>query len=91
MARRTTHPQVEYAVDDAGGNERVFKKFDEAAAFAVGVAMTRGSAKLDVLVMDESGAKFLYGDDGVDQYNEDPDASVFERYEIKVNAVGRVP
>lgn len=31
------------------------------------------------------------GDDAVERYNEDPEASVFERFEINVNAVGRVP
>ncbi len=30
------------------------------------------------------------GEDAVERYLEDPDASVFERYEIRVNNVGRV-
>ena len=90
MARKT-HPDVEYAVDDAGGKERVFKTFDEAAGFALAVAVGRGSSNLDVLIFSEKGAKFYGGDDAVDQYNEDPEASVFERFEIRVNAVGRIP
>lgn len=90
MARKS-HPQVEYAVDDAGGKERIFKTFDEAAGFAVAVAVSgKEHVNLDVLIFSKSGAKFYGGDDAVEQYNEDPEASVFERFEIKVNAVGRV-
>jgi len=86
-----THPQVEYAVDDINGNERIFKTFDEAAGHAVGLAMYQGkTVNLDVLIWDEEGAEWYGGDDAVEQYNEDPEASVFERFEIRVNAVGRV-
>lgn len=92
MSRPKTHPDVDYAVDDAGGNERVFKTFDEAAGLAVSVALSGGgTVNLDVLVWSENGAEWYGGDDAVEQYNEDPEASVFERFEIKVNAVGRVP
>ena len=91
MAREKTHPQVEYAVDDAGGNERIFKTFDEAAGLAISVALDGRPVNLDVLIWDEEGAEFYGGDDAVEQYNEDPEASVFERFEIRVNAVGRVP
>jgi hypothetical protein len=90
MARKS-HPDVDFAVDDAGGNQRTFKTFDEAAGFAIAVAISRGESKLDVIVWSKGGAKFYGGDDAVEFYKEDPDASVFERYEIRVNAVGRVP
>jgi len=86
-----THKDVEYAVDDASGKERVFKKFDEAAGFALAMAVSRGSSNLDVLIHSKWGAKFYGGDDAFEQYKEDPDASVFERFEIRVNNVGRVP
>ncbi len=91
MAREKSHPDVEYAVDDWQGKERTFKTFDEGAAFAMQVAVSRGEAVLDVLIWSEEGAEWYGGDDAVDQYNEDPEASVFERFEIRVNAVGRVP
>lgn len=91
MAREKSHPDVEYAVDDWQGKERIFKTFDEGAAFAMEIAMSRGEAVLDVLIWSEEGAEWYGGDDAVDQYNEDPEASVFERFEIRVNAVGRVP
>jgi hypothetical protein len=92
MARKETHPDVEYAVDDYEGRERVFKRFEEAAGFAVSVALSgRGEVNLDVLVWSEDGAEWYGGDDAVEQYNEDPEASVFERFQIRVNPVGRVP
>ena len=91
MARKS-HPQVEYAVDDASGRERIFKTFDEAAGFAVAVAVSgKEHVNLDVLIHNKSGARFYGGDDAVERYDEDPEASVFERFEITVNAVGRVP
>jgi hypothetical protein len=93
----TTHKDVEFAVDDARGKQRTFKKFDEAAGFAISVAATlettgdRGTSVLDVLVWSRAGAKWYGGDDAVEQYDEDPEASVFQRFEIKVTAQGRVP
>jgi len=92
MARPATHPDVEYAVDDIDGSERIFKTFDEAVNFAFGMALYNRDAKanIDVLIWSEEGAEWYGGDDAVEQYNEDPEASVFERFEISVNAVGRV-
>lgn len=88
---RPVHKDVEFAVDDWSGKERVFKTFEEAAGFALQIAVSNGESKLDVLVWSEAGAKAWGGDDAVEQYGEDPEASVFERFEISVNAVGRVP
>jgi hypothetical protein len=85
-----SHKDVEFAVDDAGGRERRFKKFDEAAGFAVAIASTGRKVNLDVLIHSKAGARAWGGDDAVEQYEEDPDASVSERIEIKVNIVGRV-
>lgn len=91
MARARTHRDVEFAVDDGQGRERIFKTFDEAAGFAVSMAATgRPDVYLDVLVWSAKGAEWYAGDDGVERYEEDPDASVFERFEISVNYVGRV-
>lgn len=92
MAARTapkSHPDVEYAIDTAEG-QKIFKRYNEAALAAVDQAMFRGESTLDILIYSEKGAKFLFGDEGIERYREDPDASVFERYEIKVNNVGRV-
>lgn len=86
-----SHRDVEFAVDDASGQERIFKTWDEAAGFALAIATGSGTSQIDMLVYSEAGARWAQGDDGVEQYLEDPEASVFERYEIKVNPVGRVP
>jgi hypothetical protein len=88
---KKTHPDVEYAVDDDGGDERVFKTWNEAAGFALSMAVSRGKSALDILIWSESGARWYGGDDAAEMYREDPDASVFERFEIKVNPVGKVP
>lgn len=91
MSSARTHKDVEYAVDDAGGKQRIFKRFDEAAGFAVSISASNGRPKnLDVLVYSRAGARFLQGDDGVEQYDHDPEASVFERIEITADAQGRI-
>ena len=82
---------VEYAVDDCAGQERIFKDPKEAQAFAVSVAIARGESCLDVLIWSAEEALAYGGSDAVEAYREDPEASVFERYEIRVNACGRVP
>lgn len=85
------HPDVEYAVEDTSGKERTFKDPKEAQIFAMSVAMARGEAVLDVLVWSEEGARAFGGDDAVERYLEDPEASVFDRYEISINYIGSVP
>ncbi len=90
-ARQGPHPDVEFAVDDASGKERIFKDPVEAQLFALNMAMSRGESAIDVLIWSEDGAQAYGGSDAVDRYNEDPEASVFERYEISVNFVGMVP
>lgn len=91
MASRK-HKDVEYEVDDSTGNPRNFKTFEEAAAFALGLAISGSpDVNLDVLIHSTWGAKFYGGEDAVAQYKEDPEASVFERFNITVNNAGRVP
>jgi len=84
---------VEYEVSNHAHNRiGTYPTFAEAATVALGAAASNGRAvTLDVLVWSKAGARRLGGDDAVAQYLEDPDASVFERLEIKVNNVGRVP
>ena len=86
-----THKDVEYAVDDPSGRQRTFRTFDEAAGFAVQQASSNGSkVNIDILVWSAAGARSVMGDDGVEQYKEDPEASVFLRVEVKANNIGRV-
>lgn len=86
-----THKDVEYHVEASGGKAQIFKKYSEAATFAFTIATSRGEANLDVIIYSKAGARFYGGDDAVEQYEEDPEASVFERFELKVNNIGRVP
>jgi len=85
------HDGVEYQVE--GGQEANPKYFDdpkEAAQAVFNNLISSGRATLDVLVYSEDGAKAHGGDDAVERYREDPDASVFERFEFSCNHVGRV-
>lgn len=86
-----SHKDVEFSVDDAGGKERIFKTFDEAAGFAVAIAGSTGkTVNLDVLIYSKAGARAWGGDDAVEEYESDPDASVSERIEITAQSVGRI-
>jgi hypothetical protein len=90
MAKKT-HRDVEYAVDDASGKQRIFKKADEAAGFAVALAISDGRPhNIDVLVWSRSGAVAYGGDDAGDEYDEDPEASVFDRIVVQAEATGRI-
>lgn len=88
--RAKTHKDVEFAVDDASGNERIFKKFDEAAGFAVSLAASGRATKIDVLIHSRAGARWWGDDHAVEEYNSDPDASVSERIQITAESIGRV-
>ena len=92
MARPQTHSDVEYAVDDASGKQRTFKSSNEAAGFAVSIAMSHGKpVNLDVLVHSPAGARWYRGSsDGVAEYEEDPEASVFDRIVVSAESIGRV-
>jgi len=98
MSKAKTHPDVEYMVErgiDRGHGRRAtdaryFKDPDEALAAAAMVAMSSGESTLSVLIHSEAGAKFHGGDDAVESYREDPEASAHEQYQFKCNAVGRV-
>jgi hypothetical protein len=82
---------VEFAVDDASGEQRIFKKFDEAAGFAVVMAASNGRASnIDVLVYSRAGARAYAGEEGVEQYEDDPEASVFERISVRADSQGKV-
>jgi len=83
-----SHKDVEFEV---GAGQKVFKTFDEAIAYAVTRALSDGRAHaIDVLIYSTSGARWWGGDIGVESYNEDPHATVFERIEILAESVGRI-
>lgn len=90
------HKDVEFHIEPRGSYKhlgtQVFDTWDEACGHAVQLGLM-GDADpiIDVVVFSEAGAKWLAGDEGVEQYREDPEASVFERIEIRVASKGRVP
>jgi hypothetical protein len=84
------HKDVEYHVE-SGGETRVFSEPKAALEETASMAMSRGKAILDVVIWSRAGAKAYGGDDATERYDEDPEASVFERYEFRCNFVGRVP
>jgi len=88
-----THKDVEFMVeaDGSAGEAVYFKTPGDASAHAVALAISGHTVFIDVLISSEAGARFYGGDDAVEQYKEDPDASVHERFEVKVNCQGRVP
>lgn len=87
MAGVGIHKDVEFHVGRA-----IFKRGDEAAGLAVALAMSDGRPHfIDVVVYSRAGARAYGGDDGVTIYDEDPEASVFERIEVKADSKGRVP
>jgi len=89
-SRRKTK-NLEFAVDDARGRQVVFDTFSEATTWAVTIAANTGrTVNLDVLAWSKAAARAWRDEEGVAQYEEDPDASVFERIEVRANVVGRV-
>jgi hypothetical protein len=94
-----SHEDVEYMVErgiDRGHGQRAtdptyYKDSKEALAAAAQAAISTGASTLSVLIHSKAGARFYGGDDAVEAYLEDPDASAHEQYEFTVNAVGRVP
>ena len=87
--RGESHPDVEYVIDVAGA-QRIYATFDEALSAAFSMALSAGKTNLDVLIYSEEGAEAFGGESAVDDYREDPEASVFRRFEIKVNDQGRL-
>jgi len=92
MARTSTHKDVEYAVGNARDEEQIFTSPESAAGFAVVVSMATGRAvDINVLISSRAGAHWYGGDDAAEQYDEDPDTSVFERIVVRAESTGRVP
>jgi hypothetical protein len=83
------HPDLEYVVE-ARGIERAHASFDEALSYAFTIAVSEGKTNLDVLIYSEEGAEVFGGEAAIEEYREDPEASVFRRFEIEVRDLGRV-
>lgn len=88
--RPKSHPQVEFHVQPYQSKTKVFRTWNEAAGFAVEMAFSKGTTTIDVVIFTEAGARWWMGEDGVEQYREDPEASVFNRYTVEASDWGRV-
>lgn len=93
-AKSGEHSDVEYHVSplDNVSNSTTFITCDSSGAQqdAIARAMQGQAMVLDVCIFSEDGANYYGGDDGLELYREDPDASVFERFEVTCNFVGKV-
>jgi hypothetical protein len=88
IARALTHEHVEFAVDDCRGDERIFRTFADACAFAVSISLSgKADVHVDVLVYSIEGAEWWSGGDDIEF---DEEQSVYERVEIKANSMGGV-
>jgi len=85
------HEDVEFHVEAHGRDTRVHETFQEAAADAVSLSVAGlAGVVIDVVIWSEEGARAYGGDDAVERYQEDPDASVFERVTVNADSRGRV-
>ena len=73
-------------------DRRDFMKRAAMTTTAVSLAMSDGRPHhIDVLVHSAAGARWYRGSsDGEEEYEEDPEASVFERIEVRADSQGRV-
>lgn len=86
-----THPDVEFQALSSTGRGVSFKDFDGAAAFVVSRSLSDGVwSSIYVVVRSEAGAHWWGGDAAVEQYRSDPDASVFEKINVKAVSEGMI-
>lgn len=81
---------LEYEINDEDGCPTVFEDLKDACAYATARAITHGKVTIDVLTWTEEAAREWGGDEAVEAYREDPEASIFERLEVTVNSLGRI-
>jgi hypothetical protein len=85
------HKDLEFEVGKEGEKGQIFKDFAEACAHAISMACSDGEERvIDVLCWSKGAAKVWGGDYAVEQYMEDPEASVTERIVIKAESQGRI-
>ena len=88
--RAKSHKDVEFHVPDTTGHTKVFKTWAEAVVFDVGVSLSGRGTEVDVVVYSKAGARWFEGEYGVEQYNEDPEATVYKRVRITADDLGRI-
>lgn len=85
-----SHKDVEFHIFEVGSDDNIQRRWDKACEAALSHAYRTGQATIDVVILSEDGARFWGGDNAADHWLEDPDNSVFERLEIKLNNCGRI-
>jgi hypothetical protein len=89
MARRNKQLDFEVTAGEGRFNTPDWKAACEAA---VSSSASRGGelVTIDVLTWTREAARAWAGEHGVELYDEDPDASVFERFEVRARSTGRI-
>ena len=86
------HPDLEFQVQADSPHSDYYKTWSEACEAAVRTSASREvPVYIDVLTWSRAGARAWGGDDAAERYSEDPEASVFERFVIRVESQGRIP
>ena len=86
------HPDLEYHIELCNNAIKVTEDASEAFSLAVACAASDGKPHtVDVVCYSEKAAQEYGGDDAVEQYLEDPEASVFDRIVIRAESQGRIP
>lgn len=93
MPRRPHHEDLEFHVSAGESKTRVHDNWKDAVADAAQMSASRGGelAVVDVVAWSRTAAALWAGSHGVELYDEDPEASVFERFEVRARSVGRIP
>lgn len=77
--------------DERGQGTTIFTNFDKAAGFALSRACSTGNEmQIDVVTWSKAAARAWGGDNAVEVYESDPEASVHERILIKAQALGHI-
>lgn len=88
------HKNLEFHVENKArnANVEVFNDFDKACIAAIVKSLSAGGAPvtLDVVTWDAAAAKAWGGEEAVYSYLEDPEASVHQRFLIRVDDQGRI-
>lgn len=87
---RKTHKDLEFHIDCPDGSTRVHKTSEDAAAHAIALAISGREVTIDVVTWSEGAARAYGGDDAVEVYREDPEASVHDRIVVRAESLGRV-
>ena len=92
MAKKKSHPDVEFQTSGLGGRDVVFREFDEAVVFAVHTSLGDGTwTGVYIIIRSEAGARWWGGEPALEQYRSDPEASVFEKINVKATSEGMIP